>query len=184
MYQYLHDYRWIFFISCSVIINYHKVIMEDPQNWCCQNSSFLWETASWFIGGFLKAFPRILNIFKNYCWTMSTTLAFVNICHTFCLLKFGHQTLNCPSIRYIVPPKPKILREFPLCQRNWFCGKVHVNDFYSLLRSRASIIGSILVSKETPRTAVCTTWKIWEKVIKHKFWMKSKLRRLFWTTLQ
>ena len=66
--------------------------------------------------------------------TMSTTVAFVGICHTSWLPKFGHQTLNCPSIRYIVPAK--ISPALPLCQ-NWFCGKVHLDDFYPLLRSIA-----------------------------------------------
>ena len=62
--------------------------------------------------------------------------AFVLICHTSCLLKFGHQTLNCPSIRYIVPAK--IFPALPLYQKNWFCGKVRFDDFYPLLRSTPS----------------------------------------------
>ena len=60
-----------------------KVIMEDPQNWCSRNASFLWETLCWYSGGFLKELPQIVNI----------------------LLKFGQQTLNCSSVRYIVPTK-------------------------------------------------------------------------------
>ena len=59
-----------------------------------------------------------------------------DICHTSCLPKVGHQTLNFPSIRYIVPAKisPAIL----LCQKNWFCGKVCLDHFYPLLRSKLS----------------------------------------------
>ena len=30
-----------------------KVIMEDPQNWCSWNTSFLWEAECWFSGGLL-----------------------------------------------------------------------------------------------------------------------------------
>ena len=59
--------------------------MEDTQNWCSRNSSFLWETKCWFSGGFCKAFSQILNILRNYGWTTSTIVAFVGICHTFCL---------------------------------------------------------------------------------------------------
>ena len=58
------------------------------------------------------------------------------ICHTSCLPKFGHQTLNCPSIRYIVAAK--ISPAFPMCQKNWFCGKACLDDFYPLLRSKSS----------------------------------------------
>ena len=57
-----------------------------------------------------------------------------SICYTSFLPKFGHQTLNCPSIRYIVPAK--ISPALPLCQKNWFCGKVRLDDFYQLLRSK------------------------------------------------
>ena len=58
------------------------------------------------------------------------------ICYTSCLPKFGHQTLNWPSIRYIVPAK--ISPALPLCHKNWFCGKVHLDNFYPLLRSKSS----------------------------------------------
>ena len=33
-----------------------NVIMEDLQNWCSWNNSFLWETTCWFSGRFLKVF--------------------------------------------------------------------------------------------------------------------------------
>ena len=42
---------------------------------------------------------------------------------------------------------------------------------------------STLVSKESPRPAVYTTWKIWKIIIKHNFGMKNKIGRFFWTTL-
>ena len=75
--------------------------------------------------------------------------------------KLGHQTLNCPSIRYIVPAKisPALL----LCQKNWLCCKVCLDDFYPLLRSIASSWIHIGVKGISPRLAVYTTWKIWKK---------------------
>ena len=73
---------------------------------------------------------------QEWCWPMLTTMAFVGTCHTFCLPKFGHQVLNCPSIRYIVPAK--IFPALSLCQKNWFCGKLRLDDFYPLLRSIVS----------------------------------------------
>ena len=106
--------------------------------------------------------------------------AFVLICHTSCLLKFGHQTLNCPSIRYIVPAK--IFPALPLYQKNWFCGKVRFDDFYPLLRSTPSP-WTILVSKKSLRPAVYTTWKIWKKNWKTQFWDEKQIGYFFWTTL-
>ena len=113
-----------------------KVIMEDPRNWCSRNASFLWEKSCWYSGGFLEEFSQILNILRNYGWKMLTILAFVGICHTFCLPKFGQETLNCFSIRYIVPAK--ISPALMLCQKNWFFGKTCLINFYPLLRSIAS----------------------------------------------
>ena len=110
------------------------VIMEDPQNWCSWNASFLWERVCWFSGRFLKALPQILNILWEL-GLISTIVAFVGIGHTSCLPKFGHQTLNCPSMGYIVPAKisPALL----LCQKNWFCGK-GCHDFYQWFLSAAA----------------------------------------------
>ena len=44
-------------------------------------------------------------------------------------------------------------------------------------------VGSILVSKESPRPAVYTTWKIWKKIVKHNLGMKNKIVSFLWTTL-
>ena len=44
-------------------------------------------------------------------------------------------------------------------------------------------VGSILVSNESPRPAVYTTWKIFKKIVKHNFEMKNKIGRFFWATL-
>ena len=70
-------------------------------------------------------------------WTMLTTVAFLgHLLHSSCFPKFGHQTLNCPSIRYIV--RANIFPALPLCQKNWFCGKVRLDDIYRLLLSKLS----------------------------------------------
>ena len=68
-------------------------------------------------------------------WKMLTTVTFVGHLLHFLSPQFGHQALNCPSIRYIVPAK--ISPALPLCQKNWFCGKVHLDDFYRLLCSES-----------------------------------------------
>ena len=44
-------------------------------------------------------------------------------------------------------------------------------------------IGSILVSKEPPRSAVYTARKIREKIVKRNLGMKNKIEHFFWTTL-
>ena len=44
-------------------------------------------------------------------------------------------------------------------------------------------IGSILVSKESPRSAVYTARKIREKIVKRNLGMKNKIEHFFWTTL-
>ena len=41
------------------------------------------------------------------------------------------------------------------------------------------LFGSILVSKESPRPAVYTTWKLWKKFVKHNFGMKNKIGCFF-----
>ena len=157
-----------------------KIIVEDPQNWFSRNASFLWETACWVSGGFLMVYSYILNILRIFAerWTMS---AFVGICHTSCLPKFGHQTLNCPCIRYIVPAK--IFPALPLCDKNWFCGKVHVDNFYPLLLSMASSWIHIGVKKSLPGLLSTPPEKYGKKNLKHNFQTKNKIECVFWTTL-
>ena len=131
-------------------------------------------------GGFLKDFPQILNIFRNYGWTISTTVAFVGIYHTSCLPKFDYQRLNCPSIMYIVPAKvsPTLL----LCQKNWFCGKVRLDDFYPLLCSIASSWIHISV-KRIAQTYCLHHLKNMLKNCKTQPWDEKQNRALFWTIL-
>ena len=97
-----------------------------------------------------------------------------------CLPKFGHQTLNCPSIRYIVPAK--IFPALPLCQKNWFCSKVRLDDFYPLLRSIVSTWIHIGV-KRIFQVCFLHHLKNMEKNVKYNFGMKNKIERFFWATL-
>ena len=113
-------------------------------------------------------------------WMMSTTAAFVGICYTSCLPKFCHQTMNCPSIRYIVPAK--ISFALSLCQKNWFCGKVCLDDFYLLLCSKSSSWIHIGV-KKNPQACCLDHLKKYGKNVKHNFGMRNKTGCFFWTTL-
>ena len=140
-----------------------KVIMEDPQNWCSWNSSFLWETACGFSWGFLKAVLQILNILRNYGWPlvmMLTTLAFVGICHTSCLLKFGNQTFTCPS---------------SCCIRKT---DFVVDDFYSLLCIITSSWIHIGV-KRISQACCLHHLKNMEKNCKTQLWDEKQNRSLF-----
>ena len=130
----------------------------------------------WFSRVFLKAFTQILNILRNYGWTILTTVAFVGICHTSCLPKFGHQRLNCPSIRCIAPAK--ISPALPLCQKNWFCGKVRLGDFYLLLRSIASCSFRNGV-KRISQACCLHNLKNMEKNCKIQLWDEKQNRVLF-----
>ena len=65
--------------------------------------------------GIPHGFPINSEILRNYA-ERSTISAFFSICHTSCLPKFDHQSLNCPSTRHIVPAK--IFPALSLCQKN------------------------------------------------------------------
>ena len=128
--------------------------------------------------------PVNSEYFQELCRTMND-LGFVSICHSIgklciCLPKFGHQTLSCPSIRYIVPAK--IFPALPLCQKNWFCGKVRLDDFYPLLRSIVSTWIHIGV-KRISQVCCLHHLKNMEKNVKHNFGMKNKIGYFFWATL-
>ena len=106
---------------------------------------------------------------------MSTNVAFVGICHTSCLPKFGHQMLNCPSNRYIVPAK--ISPALPLCQKNWFCDKVQLDYFYPLLRSIASSWIHIGIKRISPQPSPLP--ENYGKNCKTQLWDEKQNRVLF-----
>ena len=132
--------------------------------WRYQSKDWKWP---WLVG--FERFER--------CWPLWPLWG---ICYTSCLPKFGHQTLNCPSIRYIVPAK--IFPALPLCQKNWFCGKVRLDDFYPLLRSIASTWIHIDV-KRISQACCLHHLKNMEKNCKTQLWDEKQNRVLFWTTL-
>ena len=115
------------------------------------------------------------------CWiwtisTMLTTVAFAGYLLHSLSHKLGHQTLNCPSIRYIVPTK--FCPVLPLCQKNWFCGKVRLDDFYQLLRSKWSSWIHIGVTRISE--ACCLhLLKNMKKNCKMQLWDEKQNRALF-----
>ena len=114
-------------------------------------------------------------------WTMLTTVVFV-----------GHPVIlpvswNLATKRWIVLLSgtiflPKSHLRCHCSRRTAFVAKYASTIFIGCCTVNRPI-GSILVSKESPRSAVYTTWKLWKKIVKHSFEMESKIGRLFWTTL-
>ena len=92
----------------------------------------------------------------------------------FLSLSLSHQTLNCLSVRYIVPTK--ISPALPLCQRT--DGKVRFDDFCPLLRSKLSSwihIGVKIISQ-----ACCLHHlKNMEKICKRQLWDEKQNRAFF-----
>ena len=105
----------------------------------------------------------------------------MSICHTSSLAKFGHQTLNCPSIRYIVPAK--IFSALPLCHKNWFCGKVRLSLFLSAAAYYSVHLDPYWCQKDLPGLLSTPPEKYGKKIVKHNFGMKNKIGRFFWATL-
>ena len=107
-----------------------------------------------------------------WIWTMLTTVDFVghllhflslkiwppNVELSFCQVDCPCQNLSCIA----AASKELILWQSTL--RWFFVGYCIVNR---------------LVSKESPRPAVYTTWKIWKKTVKHNFGMKNKIGHFF-----
>ena len=132
--------------------------------WRYQSKDWKWP---WLVG--FERFER--------CWPLWPLWG---ICYTSCLLKFGHQTLNWPSIRYTV--SDKIFLALPLCQKNWFCGKVRLDDIYRLLRSKSSSWIHIVV-KRISQACCLHHLKNIEKNCKTQLWDEKQNRALFWATL-
>ena len=59
-----------------------KVFMVDSLKWWSGNANFLWETARWFSGRFLKPFPQILKVVECFHWTKLTIVTFIGVCDT------------------------------------------------------------------------------------------------------
>ena len=88
---------------------------------------------------------------------------------------------NLATKRWIVLPSGTLF----LPKSFLHCRCVRRTDFVAKYASMISLrcyfvpVGSILVSKESPRPDVYTTWEIWKKIVKHNFGMKSKIGRFF-----
>ena len=79
-----------------------------------------------------------------------------------------------PTWLYIIPVK--ISPPLPLCQKNWFCGKVLLDNFYLLLCSKSSSWIHIGVKRISQ---VCCLHYLRNMEKKHNFEMKSKIGRFF-----
>ena len=93
---------------------------------------------------------------------------------------FGRQEVwQMPTKTTVVNIVPaKISPALPLYQKNWFCGKVRLDDFYLLLRSIAS--NCIHIGAKRISQACCLHHlKNMEKIVKHNFGMKNKIGDFF-----
>ena len=72
----------------------------------------------------------------------------------------------------------KIFPAFSQFQKDWFCGKARLDGFYPLLRSIASTWVHIDV-KRICQACCLHHLKNMEKIVKHNFGMKNKVRRFF-----
>ena len=124
--------------------------------------------------------PHGVPINSKYSQELHRTMNDVGLCGhlpRFLSSEIAHQTLNCPSIRYIVPAK--IFPALPLCQKNWFCGKVRLDDFYPLLRSIVSTWIHIDVKRISQVCCLHHLKNMEKKNVKHNFGMKNKIGRFF-----
>ena len=92
------------------------------------------------------------------------------------LPKFGHETLNCASIRYT--GLVKIFPALPLCQKNWFCGKARLDNSYLLLRNIVSSWIHIGVKRISQACCLHHLKKL-EKNCKTQLWDEKENRALF-----
>ena len=81
-----------------------------------------------------------------------------------------------PTWLYVIPAE--ISPASPLFQKNWFCGKVLLDNFYPLLRSKSFSWIHIDIKRISQ---VCYLHHLWnmEKIVKHNFGMKSKIGSFF-----
>ena len=152
--------------------------MEDPENLCSWNASFLWERVCWFPGRFLKALAQILNILRDYgwfqplwpLWASATLLVFRNLAtKRWIVLLWGTLFL------------PKSLLHCRCVRRTDFVAKgatIFINDFYLLLCSIASSWIHINLKK-----SYCLHLKNMKKHCEIQLWEENKIEHLFWTTL-
>ena len=88
--------------------------------WRCPSKDWKW---LWVVG------------FEQFEWRQPLRPLW-GICHTSCLPKFGHQTLNCIIIRCTVPGKNHSC--ISAVSDELICGKVCLENFYPLLHSKSA----------------------------------------------
>ena len=121
--------------------------------------------------GTSQSVPQILNVVGSFGWTRSTVVPFIGICYKCSVCPF--------SCTFFLPKYLLYCQKNRLCQKHWFSGKVGFNDFCPPL---CTILSSLIhiSDKESPRSAVYTTWKICQSVFcKTQFWEEIQNRALF-----
>ena len=99
-------------------------------------------------------------------WTMLTTAAFLGYLPHFLSPEIWPSNVELSF--YQVHCSCQNLPAFPLCQKNWFCGKVCLDGFYPLLRSKSSSWIHIVI-KRIFQACCPHHLKNMEKIVKHNF---------------
>ena len=182
-FQSFHWYRYKMFL----VLFYFDRLFSARSEFCKErawghhgeSSKLMFSKCQFFVKNGVLIFwgnPHDVSVNSEYSQELCRKMNDLGLCHTSCLSKFGHKTLNCPSIRYIIPAK--FSPALPLCQKNWFCGKVRLDDFYRLLRSLASTWIHIGV-KRISQACCLHHLKNTEKNCKTQLWDEKQNRVLF-----
>ena len=113
-------------------------------------------------------------------WTMLTTVAFV-----WHLLHLLSREIWLPNVKltfYQVHCSCQISPALLLCQKNWFCGKARLENFYTLLHSKSFMSIHIGV-KRISQVCCLVHLRNMKKNYKTQLWVEKQNRVLFWTTL-
>ena len=112
-------------------------------------------------------------------WTMLTTAAFLGYLPHFLSPEIWPSNVELSF--YQVHCSCQNLPAFPLCQKNWFCGKVCLDGFYPLLRSKSSSWIHIVI-KRIFQACCPHHLKNMEKIVKHNFGGAGGGRRVLGST--
>ena len=146
--------------------------------WSCRGKLIkIKQNEKQFVKISLKGLKITLACWIWMIWTMLATAAFCGASATFPVSR------NLATKHWIVLVSGTLFLSKCLLH----CRCVRRTDFVAKYTSMILIgccvvnrpVGSILVSKESPRPAVFTTWKIWKKNCKIHFWDEKQNRALF-----
>ena len=161
-----------------------KLAFQEHQFW---GSSMM--TLSSFLTKFWSCRGKLIKIKQNkkhfvkisvnrlkmtltcWIWTMLTTVAFVGHCYTFCLKRW---IVLLSGTLFL----PKSLLHCRCVRRTDFVAK-YASVIFTGCCVVSRPVGSILVSRESPRPAVYITWKIWKKNCKTTLGWKTKQGAFF-----